>query len=370
MTLPESTGHTPMAPEAASAFLVQCQKILSALQTSGGSGGQKKFYRVAGQTMTVCFRQSFFQQRLLPALDHLQAGGGEASQGVIHLAGPDELPEDWLHFFPEPDPQTSAEGFHAEDETGQAVVFRSDRFASFSYLSADSRHALYALSDPERLPSYETGSPLRVLFFWMLRRSGIQMMHAACVGTKRGAVLIGGHGGAGKSMTALRCLTGSMHYAGDDYTAVDLSGEFPRARSVYSSAKIHPRDLETVPGLAQWFVLPHGEDMRENKAVGFLAEGFRRQLMVAAPLKGILLPVITGEKMSRVEPLGRLQALRELAPSSLLQFPGAGQEDFQRMGELVRRLSCWRIFLGADPQSLVNAVSEVCESAGEKNNAG
>ena len=47
-----------------------------------------------------------------------------------------------------------------------------------------------------------------------------QVVHAASVGTKDGAVLIVGKGGSGKSTSALACLNAGMYYLGDDYTLI------------------------------------------------------------------------------------------------------------------------------------------------------
>ena len=83
--------------------------------------------------------------------------------------------------------------------------------------------------DAEALPRWETAAPLRTLLRWALR-SGLHLVHAAAVVGARGAALLAGASGAGKSTTALAAAQAGLGYVGDDYCAVEL-GDPPRVRT-------------------------------------------------------------------------------------------------------------------------------------------
>ena len=89
-----------------------------------------------------------------------------------------------------------------------------------SMLDAERDPAVFWVPSAEELPYWEKGAPLRTILHWWLGGQQRQLVHGAAVGNSRGAVLIGGKGGSGKSTTALACLESDLLYLGDDYTVL------------------------------------------------------------------------------------------------------------------------------------------------------
>jgi hypothetical protein len=53
-------------------------------------------------------------------------------------------------------------------------------------------------------------------------------------------------------------------------------------------------------------------------------------------------------KDTRLVPDSAVNAWKAMAPSTMLQLPGASQTDLARMGDLARRVPCFRLELGKD----------------------
>src|SRR5437764_8660463 len=121
----------------------------------------------------------------------------------------------------------------------------------FSFYDADRQIGLWWTQDYDRLPLYERAAPFLFLFHWWhsLSCDDSCLLHAAAVGTSdRGALLLAGRGGSGKSTTAVACLLdGWWRYLADDYCVVRLGPEIPTVHSLYCSAKLHPKALAAFP---------------------------------------------------------------------------------------------------------------------------
>src|SRR5205807_649323 len=110
---------------------------------------------------------------------------------------------------------------------------------ALSVYDADANASWYWAADADRLPAWECASPLRHVLHWWLADHGLQQVHAGSVGTERGAVLVVGRGGRGKSTTTLAALGQGLKYVGDDYVAVELEPE-PLVHSIYNAGKLEP----------------------------------------------------------------------------------------------------------------------------------
>ena len=74
-----------------------------------------------------------------------------------------------------------------------------------------------------------------------------------------------------------------------------------------------------------------------------------------------MLPVVTGEANTRLEPVDRRQAFMALAPSGLFQLPGDRGTQFRFCAELVRRLPAFRLLLGTDPAEISGSIARWLE---------
>src|SRR4051794_11829077 len=142
--------------------------------------------------------------------------------------------------------------------------------AAVSVLDKERNLGIFWVPDP-RVPYWENGSPLRTILHWWLLSRGLQLVHAAAVGTSTGGVLIGGKGGTGKSTTALACLESDLSYVGDDYTLLGLDSG-PVVHSLYNSAKLNSDHVQRFPALLPEIANP--ERLAEEKALLFVNEHY------------------------------------------------------------------------------------------------
>lgn len=210
-----------------------------------------------------------------------------------------------------------------------------------------------------RLPAYERAAPLRPVLARFLETRGIQYLHGAAVGLPEGGVLITGKGGAGKSTSALACLSSPLFFAGDDYCAASFRGA-PTAYSLYSSAKGHADTIQRLPFLEP--LVSNRETMTRDKAIWYLDEHFSAKLIRDFPLRAILLPRVTGKRDTRVLPASPQAALLALAPSTVSQIPNAGTEVFQHLAALTRDLPAYTLELGTElaqiPATILDLLSQ------------
>jgi hypothetical protein len=122
--------------------------------------------------------------------------------------------------------------------------------------------------DTSALPYWEIVSPFRPLLHCWFRSQGIQLLHAAAVGTQEGGLLLAGRGGSGKSTTALACLNSSLRYLSDDFCTIGQQDGVYSAFGLYATAKLEgPEDLarlssSTWNGFAR---APHGRMSASRK---------------------------------------------------------------------------------------------------------
>jgi hypothetical protein len=227
----------------------------------------------------------------------------------------------------------------------------------FSMIDLQENLALYWVKDAQALPYYEVGSPLKTILHWWADQGAYQFIHGGAVGLPASGVLLAGKGGTGKSTTALACLEAGLLYAGDDYCLVRTDPE-PFVYSVYNTAKLRgDLDLERFPRLA--LLVSNTNRLENDKAVFFLQQHFPGQVTRGFPIKAILLPQISNEKETRLRPASAGTALAALAPSTLLQLPGAGGPALKRISKLVHRVPAYVLEVGTEITRIPEAVQSL-----------
>lgn len=210
------------------------------------------------------------------------------------------------------------------------------------------------LRDATAMAPWEGGAPLRSVLRWTLARHGVQLIHAAAVGTGGDGVLLLGSGGAGKSTTALACLQAGMSLVADDYTLV-RPGSAPTAHPAFAIAKAAPTSLELLGG---------GGDL-DARAVGARVD-WRGKLRlpiadVVSPslaLRAIVLPRVARRTGTPVPVSGR-EALRTIAVSTLLQLPGDSAATLTVLRELLATLPVYALEVGPDVAAIPEAIGEL-----------
>lgn len=229
-----------------------------------------------------------------------------------------------------------------------------------SFLDQQTNRAIYWMEDGALLPYWETSSPLQMILNWWAESRDLQYVHAAAVGSERGALLLTGPGGSGKSSTALACLNSELGYLADDYCLVEV--EPATVHSLYCTAKlVGEPDFARFPHLRGWVDNPARTG--DDKAVLNLHKHRPDKLFEKAPLRAVIVPQVSpGAQQSKLTPLKGSQALMALAPSTLFQLAGTHQGCLSRMARLLRKVPCYRLELGSDVAALPKLLSELLET--------
>jgi len=192
------------------------------------------------------------------------------------------------------------------------------------------------------LPDWFAGAPLRQHLHWLLQARGARIAHAAIVGRDGRGILLLGHGGAGKSGTALAGIAAGLQTVGDDYVA--LSGIAPAvARPLFRIVKQDRAGLARITGLAERLAqLPENWKGKVEFDPTLLFPGC---LSEALQIDAIVLPHIAHAAQPRFEPAGAGEAMRALMRSNLYQFPGEPEDGLAYYGMLLRSVPVHRLAL-------------------------
>jgi hypothetical protein len=229
-----------------------------------------------------------------------------------------------------------------------------------SVLDVERGQAYYLTPNSDPLPFWELASPFRhILHSWFAAR-GLQFTHAGAVGRTSGGVLLAGKGGSGKSTTAMLCTAAGLSYAGDNYCLIDPRD--CRVLSLYNTARLRgPEDLARVPEVRDHsFNSDSFERGGGNKGVFLLADLWPERMTSGFPLRAILLPVVTGDSATRLEPCTSSEALFALVPSTVA-LPEATQADGDRLAAFTEKLPAYKLLIGSDPAEIPAVVRQVLE---------
>lgn len=333
-------------------------------------GVEEKIFSLSGCGVRLRFAGGRWADILTRALDHLKAPEvswpkhRELTVFVIDGSISPRNPllrcylKPLVDFWPQ---YTGPRGELLNLHGGSVAAFYQPGPDLLSIVDLEANLGFYWKRDLTPPPYYEAGSPMRSLLHAWMHRQGVQFVHGGAVGTELGGVLLAGKGGSGKSTSALACLNSSLKYLSDDYCMVTNSdGNQARLYSLYNTAKlIGSSDLERFRHLESHVWNPQRGP--SDKVTIFLNEPFPRSLISQFPLRAILVPRITGQPDTKIEPCGEGAALMALGPSSLAQLPTSGPRDLNFIGRLVRRSPCFAMNLGTDLAQIPRAIGQLLD---------
>ena len=330
------------------------------------------FYNIAGHTICLRFAGMALVPQLTPAVAHLEAEPVLKPALTICLwdtasthTGMPLLVSSLIHFL-------RLRWWELLDSRRIIKGYNDHRIRSAFHLGPDilslldmqQNLALYWVMDASQVPYYERGSPLQTILNWWAATHGHQYVHAGAVGTEAGGLLLAGKGGCGKSTAALACLDSHLKYASDDYSLVSID-PVPRVYSLYNTAKLKGiEDIQRFPLLAP--MISNVDRLNEEKAMLFLHEHRPEKIVSGFPLRAILLPLFTGKPETKLHPAKSVAALRALAPSTILQLPGAGQGAFRLMSDLVKQLPCYILETGTEIARIPEVIVSLLNSEAHK----
>ena len=218
--------------------------------------------------------------------------------------------------------------------------------------------AYLCFADANPFPQQQAGSPAVALFNWWLGSLGWQFVHAAAVGTERGAVLVAGHGGAGKSTLAFSVLGTNLRYLSDDYCVL-APGNPVTAVALYNSGKLTKTSLKLLPNLWRTSAAVACED--SEKSLFFLHENFPGEQLLSAPVRAIVLSDLSAGETS-LTPLDLREIMPIIGESTLRQLAGGGQPEFMRLMRLCRATPAFRLRHGSDRDATHQLLLGLCAS--------
>ena len=327
-----------------------------AVEAAGGAIAERLF--VAGVRIEVRFAGAALSPFLVAPFRHqvnafegvpdllIQAWDSQ-STGVALSATESELEEHQLRGMPSVPPRDGVYAAYLRPDPG------------LSMLNLAEGRGVYWLPNAERVPFEDRSGPFRGILNWWMSQAGKQFIHAAAIGTEGGAALIVGASGSGKSTTALSCMLAGMLYLGDDYCLLE-PGDPPLAHSLFLSAKLHAGHLERFPELVP-AVINSGRLAFEKGVLDLnLLEGVR--VRKTLPIRAVLVPKVTHEPHTSLEPIGRAAALAALAPSTMLQLASTRDEALRRMADVVRSVPAFRLNAGTVLEEIPVAITRLLKS--------
>lgn len=232
---------------------------------------------------------------------------------------------------------------------GPINVFRDEGWIAVSdhnmlwIIDVDQGRALRWSPTVEDLPPWEAGKPLRFALRAWSTVHNAAILHAAAIAGSRGATLLVGPGGTGKSTTAMACMGQGLRILADDYCIVESSSTESRTSTVYPTyliANLDERSLQLLPHLRDRVA---GVGPRNKFLVPLDPLGSKTP---HAPLRFLCTIVRREGEQTRLEHVSRAEALRMLAPSSVFQIPGLGKETWESTMHIMRSLETYRLVIG------------------------
>lgn len=315
----------------------------------------ERYYKIGAQIVLLRFANRALVPLIAPALEHLRIASS-SQKNLIICIGDSESTGLMLSL-----PFRSACDFLARGQLRgchtkryQIAIDRS--LGALNLLDCEKNLAIFWAQSVNRLPWWVSGSPLQMLFHWWMHRQGLQLTHAGAVGTQHGAVLLAGSGGAGKSTTALACVTAGMDYLSEDYCLVRPSPR-PCIYSVYNSAKLEENTLSRFPQLRK-SIANLGRQAHE-KALLFQHQIYPERFAAKRVIRAILVLQIAKNCDTHLSDVSSAIALRALSASTICQLAYAGVQSFAFLANLVRSIPCYSLKLGQDFSKIPSVVTSV-----------
>ena len=253
---------------------------------------------------------------------------------------------------------------------GAVTVSRDERFLGVqtvgmaAVLDREAGTITGWVASPGALSLYERGKPLQPLLFAWYADRDVLPVHAALVARGGRGVLLGGAGGSGKTTAALACLDAGWAFLGDDYVGLPpIEGTSPVGHSVYSSAWLDSAHASRFPSLAA--DLERSDRPDEEKWLVLLDRHAGAAFAPSASLAAIVLPRVVPGLLPRLVPARAADAVRRLAPSSLLQLPFLpARRCLERIAEVAEALPAFTLDVAGPPAGLPPFLARAAEGGG------
>ena len=240
--------------------------------------------------------------------------------------------------------------------------------------------AVFHLPDAAAIPASERAAPIREALQLLMAARGRLMTHAGAVGRDSRGVLLVGRGGSGKSTLALSCALAGMEIVADDYVLLEPGPLV--AHAMQSTAKL-TEDSAARLGVPAGAIDATGfEPTLEGPAKALvripdLAPGRLKRKLVIAAVVAPALPLLSSHLFARtakkgevsegegaLRPISAAEALRAVAPSTIVQAGFGGGGSLATLADLVRRVPSYSLELSPDPTANAAAVDRLVAGLG------
>jgi hypothetical protein len=307
---------------------------------------QESFYIFGGRNVRIRFLGRELAEHIRRPFSHLKTTGRI-------MKAPDLAINFWDDRLTGGDHHVSCDngtGWHETTLESFDGRFLGQRLPNtFSCLDRTNKRIFCSITWHDNIFIYERGKPLSRLLLDWYNNEGVQLIHTGLIALDNNGILFVGKSGAGKSTSSLACIIAGLGYLSEDYVGLECcnDGSFI-GHSLYNSVFLRTDQLERFPSLAPHAVrgrLPH-----EEKSVIILSQIFPERLKRSVPIRAVVLPRVTNIPESKLQAVSKGEALLAVGPTSLLQIPnrGLGVRGFKMLAQLVERVPCFRLELGAD----------------------
>ncbi len=220
------------------------------------------------------------------------------------------------------------------------------------WLDRVNNDAIYYSENLENINLAELSAPF--LFIWSawLSKRNLLVAHAAALQGRRGALLLIGAGGSGKSSTALKSLRSNLTYLADDYCLIKPAPE-PTVFSLFSSGKVFIKDRDLYPELESAVVGDNGE-----KVIYQFSPTHRQKLGFGSPITAIMAVSRTASNTTAIVPLSPIASVKRMAPNTLLQvrYGSDSKKVLKALVTTIHAVQCLDLRLGTDRDHVIQVL--------------
>jgi hypothetical protein len=246
--------------------------------------------------------------------------------------------------------RTSDDGAFIGEERDHTTLWLD---CAAAHLTGFTRSAEYLALDERARPFH------KLLSEWLMDR-GVQFVHAGLVSCAGRGVLMVGHGGAGKSTSSIACLLDGLGYLGDDFVGLSLDGDSYTGHGFYASCLLDSGHMRRFPQLLPHALPPNRPE--EHKHVMYLSQAFPANLESRNTINAIVMPRVTGGPVTGWKRASPIDALRAIAPTSVMYLPRPSRDAFDRLAGLVASVPAYWLELGTNVSTIAPAVRSLVAS--------
>ncbi len=204
--------------------------------------------------------------------------------------------------------------------------------------------------------SFKAAPFTKLISFWA-QKQNLSILHAGCVSLNNKGVLIVGRGGKGKSSTSIQCIIDGLDYLSDDYLLIDHTNEKTMAYSIYNSGHLELNNIENFPKIKSSIEI--GNIDSNNKPYLFLSPIFKDKVKRSTEIKAIIVPLVTKNVLANFYPISSIEAIKALAPTSLVQLNTRGTNNLNYLANLTRKFPNYCLKLGSDFEDISLKVKNI-----------